>query len=204
MAVRGDEPPVLVELKNRFTLSLVHQGIARQAVTDAVYLAVPHKIGRRASLARKDNAALCRRLGLGLMVVRQRDGFVDVMVDPGPYRPRKSTVRLGRLLREFQRRVGDPTKGGSTRAGLVTAYRQDALRIATHLADNGACKGADTAKATGVANATRIMADDHYGWFGRVTTGIYALTPAGAEGLTQYGRLDAAERVPSTEADADE
>ena len=34
-ACRGDEPPVIVELKTRFTLSLVHQGIARQALSDA-------------------------------------------------------------------------------------------------------------------------------------------------------------------------
>lgn len=190
MALRGDEPPVLIELKNRFTLGLVHQGIARQAVTDAVYLAVPHKTGRRAYVAMRDNAALCRRLGLGLMVVRQRDGFVDVMVDPGPYRPRKSKVRLGHLLREFQRRVGDPTKGGSTRAGLVTAYRQDALRVASYLADHGASKGATVAQVTGVSKATRIMADDHYGWFERISTGVYALTPAGADGLAVYGRVE--------------
>lgn len=190
MALRDGDPPVLVELKNRFTLSLVHQGIARQSVTDAVYLAVPHRAGRRAAALMRDNLALCRRLGLGLITVRQRDGFVQVLADPGPYQPRKSKPRLGRLLREFQRREGDPTKGGSTRTGLVTAYRQDALRVATHLAGNGPCKGAAVAAATGVANATRIMADDHYGWFERVTTGIYALTPAGAQGLAQYGKVD--------------
>lgn len=187
MAVRGDEPPVLVELKNRFTLSLVHQGIARQSVTDAVYLAVPHRPGRRAYAAMRDNSALCRRLGLGLMTIRQRDGFVTVLADPGPYRPRKSKSRLGMLLREFQRRVGDPTRGGSTRKGLITAYRQDALRVATHLADSGSAKGADVARATGVVNATRIMADDHYGWFERIRTGVYTLTPAGAEALSSYG-----------------
>ena len=190
MAVRGDEPPVLIELKNRFTLSLLHQGIARQAMTDTVYLAVPHRPGRRAYTAMRENCALCRRLGLGLMTVRQSDGLVMVLADPGPYRPRKSKPRLGMLLREFQRRAGDPTKGGSTRQGLVTAYRQDALRVAAHLADNGPTKGADVAGATGVANATRIMADDHYGWFERVKTGIYSLTAVGASGLKHYGRVE--------------
>ncbi|WP_299842416.1 DUF2161 domain-containing phosphodiesterase [uncultured Roseovarius sp.] len=190
MAVRGDDLPVLVELKTRFSLGLLHQGIARQSVSDAVYLAVPHKSGRRAYAAMRDNCTLCRRLGLGLMTVRQRDGYVDVLVDPGPYKPRKSKVRLQRLLREFQRRVGDPTKGGSTRVGLITSYRQDALRIATHLADHGPAKGADVARATGVPNATRIMADDHYGWFERIRIGVYALTPNGSEALVQYGRLE--------------
>ena len=30
------------------------------------------------------------------------------------------------------------------------------------------------------------MADDHYGWFERVRTGIYALTPKGRQAVTDY------------------
>jgi hypothetical protein len=41
----------------------------------------------------------------------------------------------------------------------------------------------DVARATGVATATRMMADDHYGWFERVERGIYALTPKGLASL---------------------
>jgi hypothetical protein len=91
------------------------------------------------------------------------------------------------LLREFARRVGDPNRGGATRKGLVTAYRQDALRCAACLSRNGPTKGAVVAKETAVAKATRIMADDHYGWFERVETGIYGLTPKGSEALAAYG-----------------
>lgn len=65
VARRGDEPPVVVELKLRFSLSLYHQAIARQALTDLVYIAVPRPEGRGARRALKDNVALCRRLGLG-------------------------------------------------------------------------------------------------------------------------------------------
>ena len=85
----------------------------------------------------------------------------------------------GRRQEQFQRRVGDPNLGGQTRIGLVTAYRQDAILCAGHLAENGPTKGAVVARATGVGRATRIMADDHYGWFERVATGVYALTPKG-------------------------
>ena len=35
--------------------------------------------------------------------------------------------------------------------------------------------------------ATRIMADDHYGWFTRVSRGVYDLTAAGRKGLADYG-----------------
>ncbi|SDT93627.1 DUF2161 domain-containing phosphodiesterase [Stappia sp. ES.058] len=183
VACRGDEDPVIVELKTGFTLGLFHQAIARQSITDAVYVAVPRMAGRRFQAALKNNLKLARRLGLGLITVRLADALVEVHLDPGPFNPRKSMARKDRLLREFARRVGDPNTGGSTRVRLVTAYRQDALRCATHLAANGPSRGAEVAKATGVANATRLMADDHYGWFERVERGVYALTPKGTAAL---------------------
>ncbi len=183
VGVRGEDDPVIVELKTGFSLSLFHQGVARQVVSDDVYLAVPRATGKRFGKALKENIALCRRLGLGLLTVRLRDGLVEAHLDPAPYTPRKSKLRRGRLLREFARRVGDPNEGGATRVGLVTAYRQDALLCAGHLATAGPCKGSDVAQATGVPTATRIMAADHYGWFERVALGVYQLTPKGAEGL---------------------
>ncbi|MEO1733983.1 MAG: hypothetical protein AAFR45_10205, partial [Pseudomonadota bacterium] len=48
VAVRGDEEPVIVELKMRFSLSLFHQALARLSVTDAVYIGVPKPSGRSA------------------------------------------------------------------------------------------------------------------------------------------------------------
>ncbi|MEX0286162.1 MAG: DUF2161 domain-containing phosphodiesterase [Paracoccaceae bacterium] len=185
VAVRADEPPVIVELKLRFSLSLYHQAIARLSVTDHVYIAVPRPTGKTARRALKDNTAMCRRLGLGLITVRA-DGRAEVQCDPGPYAPRKSKARQTRLLREFQRLEGDPNAGGATRHGIVTAYRQDALRCAAHLAEHGACKGAVVAKATGVAQATRLMRDNHYGWFEKVDKGVYGLTAAGSKGLEHW------------------
>lgn len=185
VARRADEPPVIVELKLRFTLSLYHQAVARLALSDLVYLAVPRPTGASAKRALKDNLALCRRLGLGLITVRS-DGRAEVQCDPGPYRPRQSAKRQARLLREFDRLQGDPNAGGATRHGIVTAYRQDALRCAARLAEVGPCKGAEVAKAAQVPKATQIMRDNHYGWFEKVETGIYRLTPAGAAGLKHW------------------
>ncbi len=179
----GDAAPVIVEMKTGFSLSLFHQAVARQTLSDIVYIAVPHRTGKPFLKALKENTALCRRLGLGLITVRLVDGHTQIHLDPAPYRPRQSTAGRTRLLREFARREGDPNTGGSTRRNLITAYRQDALRLAAHLAEHGPSKGAAVAQATGVAAATRMMADDHYGWFERVQTGIYALTPNGTRAL---------------------
>ena len=189
VAVRGAEPPVVVELKLGFSLALFHQCVARLKVSDDVYLAVARQPGKRFAKSVKDNVTLARRLGLGLITVRLSDGLVEVHCDPGPYVPRKNAKRAAMLLREFARRQGDPNDGGQTRAGLVTAYRQDALKLAVFLFEAGASKGADVARATGVSAATRMMRDDHYGWFEKVDKGIYGLTPTGAEAVATAGRI---------------
>ncbi|WP_353296326.1 DUF2161 domain-containing phosphodiesterase [Sulfitobacter pacificus] len=189
VAIRGAEPPVVVELKLGFSLALFHQCIARMKVSDEVYLAVARMPGKRFAKAVKDNTALARRLGLGLITVRLADGLVEVHCDPGPYVPRKSAKRQAQLLREFARRQGDPNDGGQTRAGLVTAYRQDALRLAVYLFEVGASKGADVAKETGVQHATRMMRDNHYGWFEKVEKGVYGLTQSGADAVATSPRI---------------
>lgn len=189
VAVRGEEPPVVVELKLGFSLALFHQCIARMKVTDDVYMAVPRQPGKRFAKAVKENTGLARRLGLGLITVRLKDALVEVHCDPGPYAPRKSTKRQQQLLREFARRQGDPNDGGQTRAGLITAYRQDALKLAVYLFEVGASKGADVARETGIEGATRVMRDNHYGWFEKVEKGVYGLTPAGAEAVSTAGRV---------------
>jgi hypothetical protein len=179
VALRGDQDILIIELKTAFSLSLFHQCIARQAITDDVYLAVPRQAGKRFLKSLNENKKLARRLGLGVITVRLSDGLVEIHQDPGPFKPRKSTQKQDRLLRAFARLRGDPNQGGSTRQGLVTGYRQDALHCAAFLAKNGASKGTSVAKATGVTKATTIMRDNHYGWFQRRQTGFYELSLRG-------------------------
>lgn len=178
VAVRDKEEPVIVELKAGFSLTLLQQAVARQSVTDLVYVAVPRWAGKSGWRAFKGNVGLCRRLGLGVVSVRLKDGFVQVHADPVPFQPRKSKVKKQRLLSEFARREGDPNTGG-TNGKLVTAYRQDAEKVRDYLAEHGPSRGAEVAKATGVAKATSMMAINHYGWFRRIERGIYGLTGSG-------------------------
>jgi hypothetical protein len=186
VAQRGGEPPVLVELKTSFSLSLFHQAVDRLALSEVVYIAVPHKPGKVFAKAVKRNVALCRRLGIGLMTVRLGTGAVVVHLDAGAPLAKRSKVKQARLLREFSRRVGDPNAGGATRQGLVTAYRQDALRCLMFLSANGPTKAAAVAVGAQVETARRIMADDHYGWFTRIKVGVYAATPAGEAAMGAY------------------
>lgn len=185
---RGTDPPVIVEMKLTFSLALIYQGIARQSMTDAVYLAVPPFSGRGVRGQQRDAVTLCRRLGLGLMIVRTgAQALIEVLTDPAPYRPRKSKARTSRLLREFEHRVGDPNSGGVSKRPIMTAYRQNALRCAALLADRGPTKGADIAKDTGFDKATTLMRRDVYGWFQPTDTrGVYQISPKGRTALETW------------------
>lgn len=187
VAVRMDDPPVIVELKTSFSLALVHQAIERLKVTDLVYVAIPEWKGRAGWKAFVANRTLCRRLGLGLITVPPAFDKADVHLDPGPYQPRKSKTHQARLLKEFQHRVGDPNQGGSSKIRLVTSYRQDALRCLRMLTGHeGPAKASDVAKTAAVSRARNIMADNHYGWFERVERGIYAPSPRGILAMNEF------------------
>jgi hypothetical protein len=180
VAVRAKEPPVVVELKKAFSLALVMQGVDRLALTDAVYLAVGQRPRQMRSVKK-----LCRRLGLGFMVVEGRR--VDIVLDPQPYVPRKNRRKVRRLLGEHERRVGDPNLGGSsTRVPMMTAYRQQALRCAEILASKGPMSPAAVRDAADAPKAASILRHDYYGWFERIERGVYGLTPKGREGLSQF------------------
>jgi hypothetical protein len=184
VAVRADEPPVIVELKLAFTLGLVLQGVDRFAITDTVYLAIPAGAARRRGIR-----PLCRRLGLGLLAVHALRPRVEVLVDPGPYRPRHDRRRSARVLGEHRRRRGDPTHGGGARAPIMTAYRQEALRLAAALREGHATVAALRAAAE-APHAQQILARDVYGWFERVRRGSYRLRDGGLAALGAFGSKD--------------
>lgn len=193
VAVRGDEPPVVVELKLQLNLSLILQAVDRLGASDCVYVAF--RVGKKHSASWRSRGkqvkSLLRRLGLGLLTVSAR-GKVEAVLDPGPYRPRIVKERRARLLREFAERVGDPVAGGSATQKRVTAYRQDALRCACELQRSGVTKVSVVAERTGVERAGPILRDNHYGWFERAERGHYQLTPVGEAGLEEWASAVAA------------
>jgi hypothetical protein len=174
VAVRGDEIPVIVELKQSLTLALLYQAVDRLTIAEHVYIA----INRPKRGVTGDALKLCRRIGLGLIVVSS-SGSVEVMADPVAYAPRANTKKRGLLLKEFNARSGDPNIGGSTRKPLMTAYRQDALKCAAHLKANGPTKISVVKAATSVDRAPAIFRDNVYGWFEKTERGVYGLSEVG-------------------------
>jgi len=182
VAVRPGEPPILVitELKMTLTLELVLQGVERLRAADSVWLAV--MATRRGRDRDRRAHRLCRLLGFGLLAVDPVRGGVEILAEPAPYRPRPDLSKRRRVLKEHTARRGDPTRGGSSRQPIMTAYRQQAICCAAGL-QTGPLRPRDL-KAV-APDAGRILAGNVYGWFSRLKPGLYALSEAGTEALSR-------------------
>jgi hypothetical protein len=183
VGIRRGEPPVVVigELKLTFNLELLLQAVERSAACDEMWLAV--RIGMQAGReSDKRVRKLCRMLGFGLLGVSLH-GHVDILVDPGPWRPRRDVRRRSQLVKEHLRRVGDPTIGGGSRLPVMTAYRQQALACAAAL-KAGPQRPRDLKAA--LPDAGSILLRNVYGWFARVERGLYALTEEGRTALRRW------------------
>src|ERR1700726_249376 len=183
VALRDGDPPIVVigELKLSFNLELVLQAVDRAGACDEVWLAAKFsERGKgRESDARYRN--LCRRLGFGMLAVT-KSGTVEVIVSPTTV-PRRAPKRRSRLIAEHRKRQGDPALGGSTRAPIMTAYRQQALACAAAL-----CQGPRKVRELkpAIPDAPKILLHNVYGWFDRVERGIYVLTDSGRAALKRW------------------
>ncbi|SMC99709.1 DUF2161 family putative PD-(D/E)XK-type phosphodiesterase [Rhizobium sp. RU36D] len=178
------EPPVIVvcELKLTFNLDLVLQAVDRAAICDEVWIAARISAKGKGRESDKRYRDLCRRLGIGMLGISDT-GDVSIIVSSVSPMPRTNPKRRTRLLKEHRRRAGDPTLGGSTRAPIMTAYRQQALICAAALAQ-GVVRPRDIRPVA--PDAAKILQGNVYGWFLRQDRGIYGLTAAGHAALERW------------------
>lgn len=71
----------------------------------------------------------------------------------------------------------------------MTAYREQALKVAWALSGLGTASPKRLKENTGVAKAPAIVQKNYYGWFVRVEPGVYALTSSGEEALREHRTL---------------
>ncbi len=187
------KPLVLVELKKNLNLELFLQVSELLTISDQVYLAFPLPKGsqKNAIWNRKRSSVLrlCRRIGVGLIIVnlnRTKKALAEIYLAPGPYSPRKSTVKAKALTKEFDLREGDHNLGGSSKKVIITAYRQDALRCAQLLKMHGPLKISILKQLGAGDKAGTILRNNHYEWFKNKERGVYQITPAGLQGLIEF------------------
>ena len=181
IVARKDDLVIVIELKLSLNITLLLQAIDRFTLADIVYIAIP----KQCTLYKKQSKQikkLIKRLGIGLIIVdiQPTEQYVEIVFDPQDYTPRKNKRKQTALLKEFEQRIGDTQKGGSTRskAGL-TAYRQRCIRVAEFLLAQPIAKGAEIKKAIDEPQATQFLSNDYYGWFEKIDRGLYQLSEKG-------------------------
>jgi hypothetical protein len=184
VGLSNDDPPVVVvcELKMSFNLELILQAVDRAAVSDEVWIAARVSRKGKGREADKRYRDLCRRLGIGMLGISDA-GDVSIIVGSVSPMPRTNPKRRSRLMREHQKRRGDPALGGSTRSPVMTAYRQQALDCAAALASGPLAVRDIRAR---VPEAGKILLSNVYGWFQRLDRGVYGLTDTGRAALERW------------------
>jgi hypothetical protein len=187
---------LVAEMKTSLNLEVILQAAVRQRIADIVYIAVP-KNGRALFTKRWKNICyLLRRLEIGLLLVSLRGeiSMVEEALKPQPFSrevSRKISARKKKLvLEEFSSRHGDYNTGGSTGKKLVTAYREIAIHIAGLLETYGPLSAKKLKDmGTDIKKTSPILQDNHYGWFERVSRGIYSLSDKGSQEIDNYREL---------------
>ena len=103
VAIKDSSPIAIIELKTKFSLELVLQGVERLSVSGIIYLAILE--GPRSGLKKRLNKIikLCRILGFGILLVtltKNTGGYVTQILEPLPNRP-SNQKKSKRLLKDF-------------------------------------------------------------------------------------------------------
>ena len=189
---------LIVELKRSFSLELLYQALERQKYADSVYVAVPLPAKGYLSPHMRDMQSLCRRLSLGLIFV----GFsvsgmpqIDVALHPAdPPLPRTDKNRRRAVIREHESRTGSLNTGGVTHRKILTAYKEQALRIAAILRSSGPLRTDEIRALGGPENTAAILAGNYSGWFARAERlqngrWIYRVSDKGLQALDLYADI---------------
>lgn len=193
-AIMGEEL-VVVELKTSFNLRLLSQAVKRQRVADSVYIAIPNPKGGARSAGWRDMCMLLRRLELGLITVApgRNDNQVEVHFHPNTF-DRLKSLRSGKkirhhIIKESMNRSGHYNTGGTNRTKLITVYREQAIHLVCCMMKYGNMSPAQLKKLGTCAKTPNILRDNHYGWFTKVSRGMYALNDSAREFLDEYPEL---------------
>lgn len=196
IAATRDNELIVVELKKGFTIELLYQAIERQKIADSVYVAIPLPKRGYKNPHYKDMVMLCKRLGIGLLLV----GFttngkaqIDIAANPEPTKPiRRNNKKRMAVISEHKGRTGSINTGGVNRRKIITVYKEQSLSIAKILAENGELSAREVRKLCGYEKTSSILRMNYYKLFEKIGSKshcTYRITDIGLKTLDEYKDL---------------
>lgn len=185
-----EDSTVAVELKKSLDFKAVTQAALRQKLTETVFIGIfrPKDLF---SSSFKDKVYLLKRLGIGLILVSEKTGMVEIFSEPVVSElsvfQRVNKGKKEAIASEFKKRKIKNNVGGVNRTKLITGYREDALLVLDAIIELGGESSAKQVRdLSGVIKARDIMYHNYYGWFESLGGGIYKVTPQGVEATKEF------------------
>lgn len=192
IVARKDGDVVVIEMKTRLSVALLAQANLRKELTDSVYVAVPFSQEKKWTRNYRSIKKLLRTLEIGLIAVyfMKKKTRVEILLHPHPFVKRKSKKKLRAVISEIQGRYTELNVSGSSgSAEKITSYRLEAIKIASALEKCGESSPKKLREMGCFEKTQKILQNNFYGWFDRMSKGLYVLNDSGKKALRRYEPL---------------
>lgn len=170
---------VIIELKKQINIKLLYQVTQRQKITDDVYVAVPRPKLKKGT-DWDERVSVLKRLSAGLITVSVDSPVpvAEVVFHPCSARIYSNKRKKGLIEKEISKRSADFNVGGATKIKLVTAYREQAIKLAC-LLYNATATLADLRILMDNPKIEYMLRRNQYNWFERCGRAVYRLSEEG-------------------------
>lgn len=190
VVAKKEEHIIAIELKNTLNLKLVLQAIERQKHIDMVYVAIPKK---KFNKEFKNKCNLLKRLSIGLIIVDFKKNIARIEIDPKAFdrgmQLKRNKKKQFKLLKEISQRSINSNIGGVNKKKLMTAYREQALKIVgiLRIVESSSAKELNDCGCS--EKSLSILTKNFYGWFEKKEKGIYRLSKFGISDTIKYDSI---------------
>lgn len=193
IAAIKDEVFLVCEMKLSLNLEVILQAVKRQKVADLVYIVAPSSRKMLKSRRWKDIFHLLRRLEIGLILVdaKQAGPYAEEVIQPKEFDRassiRRSNKRKQIMINEFLKRSIDLNRGGVNKEKIITVYRETAIKLAYIMKNKGSISLKEAEEYSfDKKKIQRMLYDNYYGWFERISRGVYGLTERGNKEIEDF------------------
>ena len=183
MTAVKDDTIVVAEFKTSFCLKLVYQLADRQKITENVYAVIPRP-SRQKGTAWRNCVNLLKRLGCGLITVSMDSPVKSCEIILEPHGIIKTnSKRQSKIKTEISSRSSDYNKAGTNKTKIITAYREKNIELGCLLYMAKEISVKELASLGFDSKYISILQKNYYGWFKRVSKGVYSLSEKGSSEL---------------------
>ena len=178
-----DSETIIAELKTSFCLKLVYQALERQSVSDLVYVVIPRPKKGAKSTEWRNMLKLMKKLDIGIITVAMDSELktVDIVSVPSGHSQKHNSNKKSKLSKEFKDRNVNENIGGINKTKILTAYKEKCIHALCLAEKNGNVTPAMLKAELNDVYADRIPRSNYYGWFAKVSKGVYGISNKGFE-----------------------